>query len=124
MSLLIERRPSHILVHGGGLASFAEAQQHFREFSSLLVTERRSTKGVRLMIDLRAATPHPAQVSAHIARVLPVLYRANDRVAVAVRDSIRKNETKVSHNPSYTDVFLSRDAAEAYLSQGWLKKAS
>jgi len=118
MPLLIERRPSHILVQGSGLASLAEAQQHFRELSSLLVMERRSTRGVRLMIDLRAATPHPAEVRAHIARVLPVLYRVNDRVAVVVRDSIRKSETKVSHDPSYTDVFLSRDAAEAYLSQG------
>ncbi|MGK6325399.1 hypothetical protein ACMGDM_20210 [Sphingomonas sp. DT-51] len=117
MPLQIERRPGHILVHGNGLGSLAEAQQHFRELSSLLVAERQTVKGVRLMIDLRAATQHPAEVSAHIERVLPVLYRATDRVAVVVRDSIRKKETKASHDPTYTDVFLSREAAEAYLDQ-------
>ncbi|MBB3692436.1 hypothetical protein [Sphingomonas sp. BK580] len=117
MPLQIERRPGHILVHGSGLASLADAQRHFRELSSLLVAERRTTRGVRLLIDLRAATPHPPEVASHIERVLPVLYRARDRVAVVVRDSTRKHETKRSHDPSYTDVFLTLAAAEAYLGQ-------
>jgi hypothetical protein len=124
MPLLIERRPSHILVHGSGLASLAEAQQHFRELSSLLVAKRQTTRGVRLMIDLRAAAPHPAEVASHIERVLPVLYRANDRVAVVVRDSTLKSETKGSHDPSYTDVFLTLEAAEAYLGQTHTRRCS
>jgi len=124
MPLHIERRPRHILVHGTGLENLAEAQQHFRELSSLLVAERRTTRGVRLIIDLRAAAPHAPEVASHIERVLPVLYRASDRVAVVVRDSIRRNETKRSHDPSYTDVFLTLEAAEAYLGQAHARPCS
>lgn len=115
MALRIEKRPGYILVHGDGLASLVEAQQHFRELSSLLVTERRTTKGVRLMIDLRLAAAHPPEVAAHIESALPVLYRKDDRVAVIVRDTTRKYQTRSSHDPVYSDVFLSLEAAEAYL---------
>ncbi len=115
MSLRIEERGDYILVHGDGLAILAEAQDHFRDLSSLLLAARRSGSGVRLMIDLRAAIAHPPEVAAHIERVLPVLYRRDDRVAVVVRDSVRKHQTKSSHDPLYSDVFLSKEAAEAYL---------
>lgn len=115
MPLQIQKRASYILVHGSGLATLVEAQQHFRELSTLLVEERRTAQGVRLMIDLRQAEAHPPEVASHIEKVLPVLYRKNDRVAVVVRDSIRKKQTKSSHDPIYSDVFLSREAAEAYL---------
>lgn len=115
MPLQIQKRACYILVHGSGLATLAEAQQHFRELSKLLVAERRTAQGVRLMIDLRRAEAHPPEVASHIEKVLPVLYRKNDRVAVVVRDSARKNQTKSSHDPVYSDVFLTREAAEAYL---------
>jgi len=115
MPLQIQKRASYILVHGSGLATLAEAQQHFRELSALLVAERRTAHGVRLMIDLRRAEAHPPEVAGHIEKVLPVLYRRNDRVAVVVRDSTRKNQTKSSHDPVYSDVFLTQEAAEAYL---------
>jgi len=115
MPLRIQRLPDFLLVNGDGLASLAEAQQHFRDLSSLLVSEREAGKDVRLMIDLRTAAPHPPEVASHIERVLPVLYRENDRVAVVVRDSVIKFHTKSSHDPLYSDVFLSREAAAAYL---------
>lgn len=115
MPLQIRKQADYVLVYGNGLATLAEAQQHFRDLSSLLVLGRRSVQGVRLLIDLRAAAAHPPEVAAHIERVLPVLYRANDRVAVVVRDTGRKIETKSSHDPKYSDVFLSKEAAEAYL---------
>lgn len=115
MPLRIQRMRDFVLVTGDGLASLAEAQQHFRDLSSLLVSEREAGKNVRLMIDLRSAAPHPPEVAAHIERVLPVLYRQDDRVAVVVRDSVIKFHTKSSHDPLYSDVFLSREAAAAYL---------
>jgi hypothetical protein len=115
MPLRIQRTRDFFLVNGDGLASLAEAQQHFRDLSSLLVTEREAGRNVRLLIDLRDAAPHPPEVVAHIERVLPVLYRQDDRVAVVVRNSIIKFHTKSSHDPLYSDVFLSREAAAAYL---------
>lgn len=117
MPLTIERTPNYLLVRGDGLGSLSEAQQHFRDLSSLLVAERKTTKGVRLLIDLQAAEPHPPEVAEHIERVLPVLYQEGDRVAVVVRNTLIKVGTKPSHNPLYSDVFLSREAAKAYLSE-------
>ncbi len=116
MPLTIEILPYYLLVSGDGLGSLSEAQQHFRDLSALLVIERKAAKGVRLLIDLQRARPHSPEVAAHIERVLPMLYREGDRVAVLVQNTSIKVGTKTSHNPLYSDVFLSREAAEAYLS--------
>jgi len=115
MPLTIVRMPEYLLVSGSGLGSLIEAQQHFRDLSTLLVAERKTNQGVRLLINLRAAIPHSPEVAAHIERVLPVLYREGDRVAVLVRSTPNKAETKTSHDAVYSDVFLSQEAAEAYL---------
>lgn len=52
MPLRIQRMRDFVFVTGDGLASHAEAQQHFRDLSSLLVSEREASRDVRLMIDL------------------------------------------------------------------------
>jgi len=117
MPLTIERTPDYLLVSGDGFGSLVEAQQHFRDLSSLLVAERRTVRGLRLLIDLRKAAPHSSEVAKHIEQVLPVLYREGDRVAVLVRNTPIKVETKTSHDSLYADVFLSKEAAEAYLSR-------
>lgn len=123
MPLTIEILPYYLLVSGDGLGSLSEAQQHFRDLSALLVTERKAAKGARLLIDLQRARPHPPEVAAHIERVLPMLYREGDRVAVLVQNTSIKVGTKTSHNSLYSDVFLSREAAEAYLSGYWMCEA-
>jgi hypothetical protein len=113
--LTVQQHADHIAVAGSGLYTLVEAQEHFRELSTMIGQCRVAKRAIRVLVDLRGGAPQSPEVVAHIEKVNQIIFREGDRVAIIVVSALLKFQVKRIHVRFESEVFVSEAAAKEFL---------
>jgi hypothetical protein len=113
--LSVVKHHEYVEVRGHGLWSVSYLDTHFNRLDSTLQSFRTLARGAKVLVDLSGAAVQPPGTADRIAYWTARLYRESDRVAIVAASSLMKVQMRRTAMIARRELFLSRDAALAWL---------
>ena len=115
LSLAINEQHNLITVVGCGLWSSEYVEAHIKKFELILMRARQNVRPLRTLVDLRDAAVQTPKVAAMLHQAMSQMYVPPERAALLVKSNLVAMQMKRGFNPATHGVFLSEQAAEAWL---------
>lgn len=118
LCLTAEAQGRLIVVHGYGLWTMADMEEHLVEYRSGVNRQRLLCDRVRVLVGLEGMAIQKPEVVDLLTRSTRELYHRGDRVAMIVPSSLAKVQMRRVLDSEYHEYFMSESAARNWLAGG------